>query len=131
STRSRDKGRRGPHQDTRPACNPLSLTALDTYHAAGFVARIAAVTMLASARLHTRKPTRRTTACTEARMTLRLVRFPLAAFALIAGCGMVFTPALAVDFYRGKTLSIVVGFTPGGGFDLNARLLSRHLPRHI
>ncbi len=64
-------------------------------------------------------------------MTLRLVRFPLAAFALIAGCGMVFTPALAEDFYRGKTLSIVVGFTPGGGFDLNARLLSRHLPRHI
>jgi tripartite-type tricarboxylate transporter receptor subunit TctC len=35
------------------------------------------------------------------------------------------------DFYRGKTLTIVVGFTSGGGFDINARLLARHMARHI
>jgi tripartite-type tricarboxylate transporter receptor subunit TctC len=40
-------------------------------------------------------------------------------------------PAAAQDFYKGKTLTIVVGFTPGGGFDLNARLLARHMGRHI
>jgi tripartite-type tricarboxylate transporter receptor subunit TctC len=40
-------------------------------------------------------------------------------------------PAAAQDFYRGKTITIVVGFTPGGGFDLNARLLARHMGRHI
>src|ERR1700758_4720273 len=40
-------------------------------------------------------------------------------------------PAAAQDFYRGKTLAIVVGFSAGGGFDLNARLLARHLGRHI
>jgi tripartite-type tricarboxylate transporter receptor subunit TctC len=40
-------------------------------------------------------------------------------------------PAAAQDFYKGKTVTIVVGFTPGGGFDLNARLLARHMGRHI
>jgi tripartite-type tricarboxylate transporter receptor subunit TctC len=34
-------------------------------------------------------------------------------------------------FYRGKTVRIVVGFSAGGGFDTYARVLSRHLPRHI
>src|SRR5262245_58161373 len=35
------------------------------------------------------------------------------------------------DFYKGKTVAIIVGFGPGGGYDLYARLLSRHLGRHI
>jgi tripartite-type tricarboxylate transporter receptor subunit TctC len=39
-------------------------------------------------------------------------------------------PAAAQDFYKGRTLTIVVGFT-AGGFDLNARLLARHIGRHI
>jgi tripartite-type tricarboxylate transporter receptor subunit TctC len=35
------------------------------------------------------------------------------------------------DFYRGKTISIGVGFTAGGGYDLHARTLARHMGRHI
>jgi tripartite-type tricarboxylate transporter receptor subunit TctC len=35
------------------------------------------------------------------------------------------------DFYRGKTVSIVVGSGAGGGFDTTARLVSRHIGRHI
>jgi tripartite-type tricarboxylate transporter receptor subunit TctC len=35
------------------------------------------------------------------------------------------------DFYRGKTISIMVGFGPGGGYDLYARTLARHLGKHI
>jgi tripartite-type tricarboxylate transporter receptor subunit TctC len=35
------------------------------------------------------------------------------------------------DYFRGKTVSIVVGFTPGGGYDLNARAVARHLSKHI
>lgn len=35
------------------------------------------------------------------------------------------------DFYRGKSVTIVVGFPPGGGYDLYARTLSRHLGQHI
>lgn len=40
-------------------------------------------------------------------------------------------PASAADFYQGKTLTIVVGFSPGGGFDRNARLLGRYIGDHI
>ena len=35
------------------------------------------------------------------------------------------------DFYRGKTLSVVVGLAPGGGIDIIARLFSRILAKHI
>jgi tripartite-type tricarboxylate transporter receptor subunit TctC len=40
-------------------------------------------------------------------------------------------PVHAEDFYQGKTLAIVVGYTVGGGYDINARLVSRHIARHI
>jgi tripartite-type tricarboxylate transporter receptor subunit TctC len=39
--------------------------------------------------------------------------------------------AAAQDFYKGKAVTIVAGFTAGGGFDANARLLARHLGDHI
>jgi tripartite-type tricarboxylate transporter receptor subunit TctC len=35
------------------------------------------------------------------------------------------------DFYKGKTLKIIVGFPPGGGFDLYARMLADYLPRYL
>jgi tripartite-type tricarboxylate transporter receptor subunit TctC len=35
------------------------------------------------------------------------------------------------EFYRGRTVNILVGFTAGGGYDLYARLLGRHIGRHI
>jgi len=35
------------------------------------------------------------------------------------------------DFYRGKTINILVGFSGGGGYDQYARLLGRHIGRHI
>jgi tripartite-type tricarboxylate transporter receptor subunit TctC len=39
--------------------------------------------------------------------------------------------APAADFYKGRVVQIVVGFTPGGGYDLYARVLARHLGKHI
>ena len=53
--------------------------------------------------------------------------------ALIAGTIAV-TPAAAQDaaeFYKGKTVRIVVGFSAGGGYDHYARVLARHIGRHI
>jgi tripartite-type tricarboxylate transporter receptor subunit TctC len=35
------------------------------------------------------------------------------------------------DFYRGRTINLVVGYGPGGGYDLCARLVARHLGAHI
>jgi tripartite-type tricarboxylate transporter receptor subunit TctC len=39
--------------------------------------------------------------------------------------------ARAADFYRGKTLTMVVGFAPGGGVDTQARTIARHLVQFI
>jgi hypothetical protein len=52
-----------------------------------------------------------------------------AAFACLSA--LTIPSAGADDFYKGKTLNIVAGYTPGGGFDANARLLSRHIAKHI
>jgi len=41
------------------------------------------------------------------------------------------TDLRAASFYEGKTLRITVGFSAGGGFDLWARVISRHLGKHI
>ena len=35
------------------------------------------------------------------------------------------------DFYKGKTIQIVVGFGAGGGYDLYARALGRHLGKYL
>lgn len=37
----------------------------------------------------------------------------------------------AGPFYEGKTINLMVGSAPGGGFDISARLLARHLGKHI
>jgi tripartite-type tricarboxylate transporter receptor subunit TctC len=48
---------------------------------------------------------------------------------------MLALPAGAADpvaeFYRGKAITLYVGFPPGGGYDLYARVLAPHLTRHI
>jgi tripartite-type tricarboxylate transporter receptor subunit TctC len=35
------------------------------------------------------------------------------------------------DFYRGKTLKMIIGYGPGGGYDLYGRLAAEFLGRHI
>lgn len=46
--------------------------------------------------------------------------------------GLTAGPAVAEDqFYKGKTLTIVVGFSPGGGYDTYARALARYVSPHI
>src|SRR3981081_3353736 len=40
-------------------------------------------------------------------------------------------PAAAEDFYKGKTINLMVGSAEGGGYDQYARLLARHLGKHI
>jgi tripartite-type tricarboxylate transporter receptor subunit TctC len=42
-----------------------------------------------------------------------------------------FGPACAADYYAGKSVDLVVGNAPGGGFDIYARAIAPHLTRHI
>lgn len=40
-------------------------------------------------------------------------------------------PASAADFYKDKTLTILLGHTPGGSYDLYAQLAARHMGQYI
>lgn len=55
------------------------------------------------------------------------------AFAVLM-TGSIQEPARAQDvesFYKGKTIRLLIGFGPGGGYDLYARAVARHMGRHI
>ena len=46
---------------------------------------------------------------------------------LLAGIGK----SGADEFYKGKTVRFVVGFAAGGGYDLSARIVGRHIGKYI
>jgi tripartite-type tricarboxylate transporter receptor subunit TctC len=50
---------------------------------------------------------------------------------MIFGFNIDFALASSHDFFKGKTVRIVVGLTAGGAFDIYARALARHLGKHI
>jgi tripartite-type tricarboxylate transporter receptor subunit TctC len=44
------------------------------------------------------------------------------------------SPALATgaeEFYKGRTVSLIIGYSVGGGYDLYGRLLARHIAKYI
>ncbi len=52
----------------------------------------------------------------------------------LAAAATLATPAQAetvADFYRGKTLRMLIGYGPGGGYDIYGRLVAEFLPRHL
>lgn len=52
--------------------------------------------------------------------------------ATVAALSLVATPRTSADeFYKGKTLTFVVGFSAGGGFDTYTRLIARHFAKHV
>jgi tripartite-type tricarboxylate transporter receptor subunit TctC len=51
----------------------------------------------------------------------------LAALATCAAAGAQST----ADFYRGRTITISVGLSAGGGYDLHARVFARYFGRHV
>ena len=56
------------------------------------------------------------------------------AFVLTAAAALGAQPARAepvADFYRGKTVSLIVSSATGGGYDLLARIIARHLGKHV
>jgi tripartite-type tricarboxylate transporter receptor subunit TctC len=56
---------------------------------------------------------------------------PVSALALVL-TGAAFAPVLAeTDFYKGRTVTLTVGYSVGGGYDQYARALARHFGRHL
>jgi tripartite-type tricarboxylate transporter receptor subunit TctC len=66
---------------------------------------------------------------------MRLFRFAALAAVVAAAVGVGSASAIAADavenFYRGKTVQVLVGFGPGGGYDLYARTLARYMGKHL
>jgi len=63
-------------------------------------------------------------------MQLANTRIPAALVALMALTATGVTCACAAD-YAGKTIDLLIGAPPGGGYDMYARALARHYGRHI
>lgn len=51
--------------------------------------------------------------------------------AALIGLAALGAPAHADDFFKGKTFTILVGFSPAGGYDQYARNLARYIGEHI
>jgi len=45
--------------------------------------------------------------------------------------GSAVSTVAAEEFFKGKTIRFVVGFSPGGGFDTYTRAIARHISKHI
>jgi tripartite-type tricarboxylate transporter receptor subunit TctC len=63
----------------------------------------------------------------ESVFKVRALALPIVLFALLTAI----PNARADDFYKGKIFTIVVGFSPAGGYDTYARNLARYIGNHI
>jgi len=61
------------------------------------------------------------------------VRGILILLALLIGlmAGVFDASAQTQDFYKDKTIRFIVGYSPGGSFDLYTRVIARHFPKHV
>jgi tripartite-type tricarboxylate transporter receptor subunit TctC len=55
----------------------------------------------------------------------------VAAFVAFGAAEAIAQEESVAEFYEGNTVRIVVGFSPGGGYDLYARLAADHIGKHI
>jgi tripartite-type tricarboxylate transporter receptor subunit TctC len=63
--------------------------------------------------------------------SLQLKIFALLATTLLFAFARPATADEVADFYRGHTLTVLISYSVGGGYDLYARVLARYLGRHI
>jgi tripartite-type tricarboxylate transporter receptor subunit TctC len=60
-----------------------------------------------------------------------MIRASVAVLIVAGSAGAAIAQQSAADFYRGNTVRIIVGVGVGSGYDINARMLARHLAAHI
>jgi tripartite-type tricarboxylate transporter receptor subunit TctC len=66
----------------------------------------------------------------ERKMNRRIFLALSISFALLL-CFITGDIALASPYYEGKIITVIVGNAPGGGYDRLARMIAKHLPKHI
>ncbi len=62
---------------------------------------------------------------------LRITCRTATAGALVMAASTLPTVGQSAEFYKGKTVTMLIGTSPGGGYDTYARLLTRHMGRYI
>jgi tripartite-type tricarboxylate transporter receptor subunit TctC len=58
-------------------------------------------------------------------------RAAFGALAALLALGALADAAGPEDFYKGRNISLVIGYSVGGGYDAYARLLARYIGKHI
>ena len=64
-------------------------------------------------------------------LTTTSVRIGIVLGALIAASPAALAQSSVADFYKGKQITMIVGSSPGGGYDTYTRLIARHMGRHV
>ena len=62
---------------------------------------------------------------------LRMIGAALGLAAVLMGASAPGHADPIADFYRGKTMSLTVGYSVGGGYDTYARIVARHMSKHM
>jgi tripartite-type tricarboxylate transporter receptor subunit TctC len=65
------------------------------------------------------------------RFYLSTLQLLITAFVALLGLGVQVSAQSPAEFYKGKTIRLIVGFTPGGGYDAYTRLLAKHYGRFV
>jgi tripartite-type tricarboxylate transporter receptor subunit TctC len=65
------------------------------------------------------------------RLTGRTTAIALAALLAATSAPAAAKAEAVADFYKGKTVSLIAGFPPGGGYDTYVRVLARHYGRFL
>jgi tripartite-type tricarboxylate transporter receptor subunit TctC len=65
---------------------------------------------------------------------MNMAKFLRGAVLALCGAGLFAAPGMAqsgADFYKGKRVKLMISSSPGGGYDTYARVVARHIVRHI
>jgi tripartite-type tricarboxylate transporter receptor subunit TctC len=68
---------------------------------------------------------------TEETMQRRPFALGMMTAAVLGLCVSAAAAQSAAEFYKGKTVEVYIGYSVGGGYDVYARLLARHIGKHI
>jgi tripartite-type tricarboxylate transporter receptor subunit TctC len=64
-------------------------------------------------------------------MVFQVFKRGCAAALLILAAGSVATAQSPAEFYKGKNVDLYIGYSVGGAYDLYARMIARHIGKHI
>jgi tripartite-type tricarboxylate transporter receptor subunit TctC len=62
---------------------------------------------------------------------MKHIRTSILAAAAVIAFGSAAQAQSVADFYKGKTVTIYIAFSPGGTYDLFGRMVARHIGKHI